>query len=86
MIEEKHIDILRHIADFENTHDSERDYPKGWCWRQVRIWGSTLNKLCLEGYLDTTFKSTSYTGCLLTDMGKVLPLPHKGESVISETL
>ena len=84
MIAGKHIDILKHIAEFEDSHDPERDYPMGWCWRQVRVWGSTLNKLCLEGYLDTTFKSNNYTGYRLTEMGRALALPDNDESVTSE--
>ncbi|MDD4986015.1 MAG: hypothetical protein PHQ43_09540 [Dehalococcoidales bacterium] len=65
------IEALKEILRFEvTTPDSE--YPLGWCWRQVRVWPSMLNKLVIEGCLEVTFSSNSYTGYRLTEKGKVL--------------
>ncbi|KSV17247.1 ATPase AAA [Dehalococcoides mccartyi] len=65
------IDILKEIARFEATV-AESEYPLGWCWRQVRVWPSTLNKLVIEGLLEVTFSSNSYTGYRLTEKGKTI--------------
>jgi len=64
------IEILKEIARFEATV-AESEYPLGWCWRQVRVWPSTLNKLVIEGLLEVTFSSNSYTGYRLTEKGRI---------------
>ena len=63
----KDMELLKHIAEFEDSTNQENDWRMGWCWRQVRIWPGTLNRLCLEGYLDTLFRSNRYTGYKLTE-------------------
>jgi Holliday junction DNA helicase RuvB len=64
------IELLKQIAEFENTHDMEKDFSIGWNWRDVRIWPATLNRLFKEGYLENVFKSNSYTGYRLSELGK----------------
>jgi len=83
-MKEGDIELLKKIAEFEETADWEREHRLGWCWRDVRIWPATLNRLCLEGYLDTLFKSNSYTGYRLTELGKALALGEELHKV-SET-
>jgi len=65
------IQTLREIASFERT-TPETEYSLGWSWRQVRIWPSTLNRLVIEGLIEVTFSSNSYTGYRLTEKGKML--------------
>ena len=67
------VQTLREIAHFEqNTPETE--YSLGWSWRQVRIWPSTLNRLVIEGLIEVTFSSNSYTGYRLTEKGKMLAM------------
>lgn len=66
------VELLKQIAEFEDSTDQEHDWPMGWCWRQVRIWPATLNRMCLEGFLDTLFRSNSYTGYKLTPKARAL--------------
>ncbi len=68
----KDLETLKQIAEFEDSTSQEHDWPLGWCWRQVRIWPATLNRLCLESYLDTLFRSNSYTGYRLTPKARAL--------------
>jgi len=72
------VELLKQIAELEEASDMEKDFKLGWSWRHVRIWPATLNRLCLEGYLKTLFRSNSYTGYRLTDLGKALA---KGEAL-----
>jgi len=65
------LDVLKEIARFEGSLP-EAEYPLGWCWRQVRVWPSTLNKLVINGLLEVTFSSNSYTGYRLTEKGKIM--------------
>ena len=84
MMKETDIELLKKIADFEETADGEREFKLGWSWRHVRIWPATLNRLCLEGYLDTLFRSNSYTGYRLTELGRALARGQEWQS-LSET-
>jgi len=65
------IELLKQIAEFEETPDAET-YKFGWTWRHVRVQPATLNRFCLEGYLDTLMKTNSYTGYRLTEKGRTL--------------
>ena len=71
------IELLKGIARFEAESDMENDFKLGWCWRHVKIWPATLNRLCLEGCLETLFRSNSYTGYKLTDLGRTLAEEEK---------
>ncbi len=64
------MELLQEIAKFESSVDLEKEYRIGWCWRHVRIWPATLNKLFQQGYLEMVFRSNSYTGYKLSEKGK----------------
>jgi Holliday junction DNA helicase RuvB len=76
------IELLKQIAEFEDSTDQEHDWPIGWCWRQVRIWPATLNRLCLEGFLDTLFRSNSYTGYKLTPKARAVIAGKSSEELV----
>ena len=57
----------------------EKEYRIGWCWRHVRIWPATLNRLFQQGYLENVFRSNSYTGYKLSEKGKELLLANQQE-------
>ena len=66
------IELLIEIARFEDTHDMEREFKIGWSWRHLRIWPATLSRLFKDGYLDNVFRSNSYTGYRLSELGKAM--------------
>jgi len=66
------IELLIDIARFEDSHNMEKEYKIGWSWRHVRIWPATLSRLFKDGYLDNVFRSNSYTGYRLSEMGRIL--------------
>lgn len=65
-------ETLERICQFEDSVDLEKEFRIGWSWRDVRVWPATLNRLFKEGYLETVFKSNSYTGYRLTGLGRML--------------
>ena len=71
-MKEGDIELLNEIAQFEASHDVEKEFRVGWSWRHVRIWPATLNRLFKDGYLDNVFRSNSYTGYRLSDLGRAL--------------
>ncbi|MBT9143528.1 MAG: hypothetical protein DDT29_01936 [Dehalococcoidia bacterium] len=68
-MKEGDIELLKQIAEFEETPDAEA-YKFGWTWRHVRIQPATLNRFCIEGWLDILMKTNSYTGYWLTEKGR----------------
>ena len=75
-------ELLKLIADFEKTFDlSKLGAENGWCWRDVRVNPTILNRLFLEGYLDCKLKTNSYTGYLLSEKGW---LAIRGEAALGE--
>jgi len=64
------IELLNEIAKFEDTHDMEKEYRIGWGWRQVRVWPATLSRLFKDGYLENVFRSNSFTGYRLSELGR----------------
>jgi len=71
-MKEGDIELLNEIARFEDSHDMEKEFKSGWSWRHVRIWPATLNRLFKDGYLDNVFKSNSYTGYRLAELGRAV--------------
>lgn len=71
-MKEGDVDLLIEIAEFEDSHDMEKDLSIGWSWRHVRIWPATLNRLFKEGYIENVFRSNSYTGYRLNDLGRAM--------------
>ena len=65
-------ELLAEIARFEASVDMEKDYRMGWAWRHVRIWPATLSHLFKDGYLENVFRSNSYTGYRLSELGRSL--------------
>ena len=66
------IELLIEIAGFEDSHDMKREFKIGWSWRHVRIWPATLSRFFKDGYLDNVFRSNSYTGYRLSELGKAI--------------
>jgi len=71
MIKETDLELLYKIASFEDTHDMS-EFKIGWAYRHVGIQGSTLSQLFLKGYLENVFRSNSYTGYRLSELGRVI--------------
>jgi len=71
-MKEGDLELLNEIANFEDCHDLEKEFKIGWSWRHVRIWPATLNRLFKDGYLENVFKSNSYTGYRLSELGKAI--------------
>ena len=71
-MKEGDLGLLHEIAQFEGCHDLEKEYKIGWSWRDVRLWPATLNRLFKDGYLDNVFKSNSYTGYRLSQLGRAM--------------
>jgi len=63
-------ELLAEIARFEDSHEMEKEFKIGWSWRHVRVWPSTLSRLFKDGYLENVFRSNSYTGYRLSELGK----------------
>jgi Holliday junction DNA helicase RuvB len=79
------IELLMEIAKFEDSVDMEKEYKIGWSWRHVRVWPATLSRLFKDGYLDNVFRSNSYTGYRLSNLGRaVISRPETEEA--DETL
>lgn len=74
------VELLNEIARFEASVDMEKEYRIGWSWRHVRIWPATLSRLFKDGYLENVFRSNSYTGYKLSDLGKKLVEGAKAET------
>jgi len=70
-MKEGDLELLFEIAKFEDSQDME-ELRMGWSWRHVRIWPATLSRLFKDGYLENIFRSNSYTGYRLSDLGKKL--------------
>jgi len=66
------IELLAEIARFEDSHDMEKEYKIGWSWRHMRIWPATLSRLFKDGHLENVFRSNSYTGYRLSDLGRAV--------------
>ena len=73
-MKEGDIELLGEIAKFEQSVDMEKEYRIGWSWRHVRVWPATLSRLFKEGYLENVFRSNSYTGYRLSELGKTIVL------------
>jgi Holliday junction DNA helicase RuvB len=81
MMKEADLELLNEIASFEESHDMEREFRIGWSWRHVRIWPATLNRLFKDGYLENVFRSNSYTGYRLSELGRAIVASKEQEPV-----
>jgi len=73
-------ELLAEIAKFEESHDMEKEYRIGWGWRQVRVWPATLSRLFKDGYLENVFRSNSFTGYRLSELGRAVVAGGKEDS------
>lgn len=71
-MKEGDLELLIEIAKFEDSVDMEKEYKIGWSWRHVRIWPATLSRLFKDGYLENVFRSNSYTGYRLSEIGRAM--------------
>ncbi len=62
---------LRKIVNFEETHDMS-EFKIGWAYRHVGVQGTILSNLFLKGYLENVFRSNSYTGYRLSELGRAV--------------
>ena len=65
------LELLHEIAKFEDSQKME-ELRMGWSWRHVRIWPATLSRLFKDGYLENVFRSNSYTGYRLSELGRAV--------------
>jgi Holliday junction DNA helicase RuvB len=75
-------ELLAEIARFESSVDVEKEYKIGWSWRHVRIWPATLSRLFKDGYLENVFRSNSYTGYRLSELGRAMISSSEQEKAI----
>ena len=74
------MEMMEKIAEYEDT-TPEKEWSLDWSWRDVRVYPATLNRLVVEGLLETVFHSNSYTGYRLTERARAMltgggpPLP-----------
>ena len=79
-MKEGDLELLNEIAKFEDSHDMEKEYRIGWGWRQVRVWPATLSRLFKDGYLENVFKSNSFTGYRLSELGRAVVVRDKEDN------
>jgi Holliday junction DNA helicase RuvB len=71
MVKPEDMEVLEKIAGYEDNTPPE-EWRLGSSWRDVRAYPATLNRLVVEGFLETVFKSNSYTGYKLTESARAL--------------
>jgi len=79
-MKEGDLELLHEIANFEDSRDMEKEFKIGWSWRHVRIWPATLSRLFKDGYLENVFRSNSYTGYRLSELGRKVVAGQTGET------
>jgi len=79
-MKEGDLELLNEIAKFEDSHDMEKEYKIGWSWRHVRVWPAMLSRLFKDGYLENVFKSNSYTGYRLSELGRKIVAGAQAEA------
>jgi len=78
-MKEGDLELLNKIANFEDSHNME-ELKMGWSWRHVRpIPPVTLSRLFRNGYLDNVFRSRSYIGYRLSELGRALVVSSQQE-------
>ena len=77
-MKERDLELLQKIAKFEDSNNME-EFRMGWAFRHVGIEGATLSHLFLRGYLDNVFRSNSYTGYRLSELGRALVSSRRQE-------
>ena len=74
-MKETDIELLKHIAEVEDSLDPESLAAKlGWRSRDVGVWPGTLTKLRMEGLIGDFYESNSYHGYRLTEKARAMLL------------
>lgn len=68
---EKTMAALVKIRKFEDIVPKE-DWKLGWSWQDVGVYPGTLGTLIVQGLVDMTYKSHSFTHYMLSEKGKLL--------------
>ena len=84
-MKEGDLELLHEIAGFEDSRNMDSEFKLGWSWRHVRIWPATLSRLFKEGYLENSFRSNSYTGYKLTELGRAVIAARDAPEPAQET-
>jgi len=82
-MKEGDFELLNEIARFEESNNME-EMRMGWSWRHVRIWPATLNRLFKDGYLENIFRSNSYTGYRLSELGRAVANSQQEDAAESQ--
>ena len=83
-MKEKDIELLKQIAEVEDSLDPESLAGKlGWRGRDVGAWPGNLTKLRMEGFIEDVYESNSYHGYRLTQEARAMLLT--GEPTRVET-
>ena len=83
-MKETDIELIRHIAEVEDSIDPESLAGKlGWRSRDVGVWPGTLMKLRMEGFIEDTYESNSYHGYRLSHKARATLLT--GEPIPTQT-
>lgn len=74
-MKEKDIELLKRIAEVEDSLDPESLAGKlGWRSRDVGAWPGNLTKLRMEGFIEDVYESNSYHGYRLTQKARAMLL------------
>jgi len=84
-LKESDMELLAELAKFENSRDMEKEFKIGWSWRHVRLWPATLSRLFKDGYLELVFRSNSYTGYRLSELGQKLVAGAESEEEATQS-
>ena len=72
-MKETDIELLRHIAEIEDSLDPESLAGKlGWRSRDVGVWPGNLTKLRMQGFIEDTYESNSYHGYKLSQKARAI--------------
>ncbi len=72
-MKESDIELLKHIADIEDSIDPKSfEGMAGWRSRDVGVWPGTLSKLRMEGFIEDAYESNSYHGYRLSQKARAM--------------
>ncbi len=72
-MKEDNLELLKHIAEIEDSIDPESLPGKlGWRCRDVGLWPGNVSKLRMEGFVEDTYESNSYHGYRLSQQARAM--------------
>ena len=72
-MKENDIELLRHIAEVEDSIDPQSLPGKlGWTWREVQLWPVQISRLRIGGFVEDVYTSNSYHGYRLTEKARAM--------------